>query len=156
VSIGLLAYLQGACSTVVSTAGRGQLKCDGTRAGTRFRISAKRTSPFKSAGALVQSTTGSRGVRISDSNAGSVKSTGYPLHSPVPLHFSSRASPCAITFQLDSKIAGSENKITKFQFRTNSDFFYTLYNHQHCNDTSAPRHRAINPQNSVAEVIFLC
>jgi hypothetical protein len=44
---------------------------------------------FKSAGASVQSTTGSRGVRISDSNAGytmfrgSVKSTGYPLHSPV-------------------------------------------------------------------------
>ena len=27
-----------------------QLKCDGTRAETRFRISAKRTSPFKSAG----------------------------------------------------------------------------------------------------------
>ena len=37
----------------------------------------------------VQSTTGSRGVRISGSNAGytmfrgSVKGTGYPLHSPV-------------------------------------------------------------------------
>jgi len=29
---------------------RGQLKCDGTRAETRFRPSAKRTSPFKSAG----------------------------------------------------------------------------------------------------------
>jgi hypothetical protein len=65
------------------------LKCDGTRAETRFRLSAKRTSPFNSAGASVQSTTGSRGVRISGSNAGytmfrgSVKSTGYPLHSPV-------------------------------------------------------------------------
>ena len=47
--------------------GRGQLKCDGTRAETRFRLSAKRTSPFKSAGASVQSTTGSRGVRISGS-----------------------------------------------------------------------------------------
>jgi len=40
-------------------------------------------------GASVQSTTGSRGVRISGSNAGytmfrgNVKSTGYPLHSPV-------------------------------------------------------------------------
>jgi len=40
-------------------------------------------------GVSVQSTTGSRGVRISGSNAGctmfrgSVKSTGYPLHSPV-------------------------------------------------------------------------
>jgi len=29
---------------------RGQLKCDGTRAETRFRLSAKRTSPLKSAG----------------------------------------------------------------------------------------------------------
>ena len=68
---------------------RGQLKCDGTRAETRFRLSAKWTSPFKSAGASVQSTTGSRVVRISVSNAGytifrgSVKGTGYPLHSPV-------------------------------------------------------------------------
>ena len=66
-----------------------RLKCDGTRAETRFRLSAKRTSKFKSAGASVQSTAGSRGVRISGSNAGytmfrgSVKSTGYPLHSPV-------------------------------------------------------------------------
>ena len=50
--------------------GRGQLKCDGTRAETRFRLSAKRTSPFKSAGASVQSTTGSRSLRISGSNAG--------------------------------------------------------------------------------------
>jgi len=68
---------------------RVQLKCDGTRAETRFRLSAKRTSPFKSEGASVQSTTGSRGVGISGTNAGytvfrgSVKSTGYPLHSPV-------------------------------------------------------------------------
>ena len=69
---------------------RDQLKCDGTRAETRFRISAKRTSPFKPArGESVQSTTGSRGMRISGSNAGftmfrgSVKSIGYPFHSPV-------------------------------------------------------------------------
>jgi hypothetical protein len=60
-----------------------------TRAETRFRLSTKRTSPFKSAGASVHSTTGSRGVCISGSNAGytmfrgSVKGTGYPLHSPV-------------------------------------------------------------------------
>ena len=85
------------------------MKCDGTRAETGFRLVAERTSPFKTAGASVQSTTGSRGVRISGSNAGytmfrgSVKGTGYPLHSPVyPLHFSSRASPRAFTFQLDS------------------------------------------------------
>ena len=47
-----------------------RLKCDGTLAETRFRLSTKRTSPFKSAGASVQSTTGSRGVRISCSNSG--------------------------------------------------------------------------------------
>jgi hypothetical protein len=66
-----------------------RLKCGGTRAETRSHLSAKRTSPFKSAGASVQSTTGSRGVRISGNNAGytmfrgGVKGTGYPLHSPV-------------------------------------------------------------------------
>jgi len=72
--------------------GRLRLKCDGTRAETRFRVAAKRTSPFKSAGASFQSTAGSRGARISGSNGsnavytmfrGSVKGTGYPLHSPV-------------------------------------------------------------------------
>jgi len=50
-------------------------------------------------GGSVQSTTGSRGVRISGSNAGytmfrgSVKSTGYPLHSPVS---PSLPLPCVI------------------------------------------------------------
>jgi hypothetical protein len=69
--------------------GRGQLKCDGTCAETRFCLSAKQMSPFKSAGASVQSTTGSQGVHISGSNAGysmflrRVKGTGYPCHSPV-------------------------------------------------------------------------
>ena len=43
---------------------------DGTRAETRFRLSPKRTSPFKSVGVSVQSTAGSRVVRISLSNAG--------------------------------------------------------------------------------------
>jgi len=50
----------------------GQLKRDRTRAEIRFRLSAKRTIPFKlgEGGASVQSTTGSRGVRISGTNAG--------------------------------------------------------------------------------------
>ena len=68
----------------------GQLKYDGTRAETRFRLSVKRTSPFKfDRWASVQSTTGSRGVRINGSNAGytmfrgSLNGTGYSLHSPV-------------------------------------------------------------------------
>jgi len=65
------------------------LQCDGTRTETRFHLSPKRWSPFKSVGDSVQSATGSRGVRITGSNAGytifrgSVKSTGYSLHSPV-------------------------------------------------------------------------
>jgi len=71
-----------------SSGSRLRLKCDGTRAKTKFRLSVKQTSPFKSAGASVQSTTGSRGVRISGSNAGyimfrgNVKGAGYTLHSP--------------------------------------------------------------------------
>jgi hypothetical protein len=42
-----------------------QLRLDGTRAETRFRLSVKRTSPCDSAGATVQSTTGNQGVRVS-------------------------------------------------------------------------------------------
>jgi hypothetical protein len=74
-----------------------RLKCDGTRAETRFRLSAKRTSQLNRRGASGQSTTGSRVVRISGSNVGytmfrgSVKGTGYPLHSPVS---PSRPLPC--------------------------------------------------------------
>jgi len=73
----------------VSALSRLRLKCDGTRAETRFHLSTKWMSPFKSAGESVQLTTGSWGVCIRGSNAGytmfwgSVKSTGYPIHSPV-------------------------------------------------------------------------
>ena len=68
---------------------RGQLKRNGTCAETTFSLSAKRTNPFQLAGASVQSTTGSRGVHTSGSNAGytmfrgSVKGTGCPVLSPV-------------------------------------------------------------------------
>ena len=54
-----------------------------------YFVSAKWTIPFKSAGASVQSTTGSQGVHIRGSNAGytmfwgSVKGTGCPLHSTI-------------------------------------------------------------------------
>jgi len=90
---------------------RGHLKCDGTPAESRFRLSAKRASSFKSAEASVQSTTGSRGVRISGSNAGytmfrgSVKGTGYPLHSPVS---PSLPLPCVTVYHHIS--AGVYNK----------------------------------------------
>ena len=77
------------CCGIYNNHCRLRLKCDGTRAETRFRLSAEQTSPFKSAGESFQSTTGSRCVRITGSNAGytmfrgSVKGTGYPIHSPV-------------------------------------------------------------------------
>ena len=71
-------------------------------------LSAKRTSPFKPVVESVQSTTGSRGVHISGSNAGyimflgSVKGTGYPPNSPVSPSLPLPTSPCAITFHLES------------------------------------------------------
>ena len=76
---------------------REQLKCDDKRTDTGFSLSVKRKSLFKTTRASVQSTTGSRGVRISGSNAGytmfrgSVKTTDYPHHSPVSF---SLALPC--------------------------------------------------------------
>jgi len=70
--------------------GRLRLKCEGTHADIRSRLSAKRTSPFKSAGGRQFSRLLAAEVcAISGSNAGytmfrrSVKFTGYPLHSPV-------------------------------------------------------------------------
>ena len=86
---------------------------DGTRAETRFRLSPKRTSPFKSVGASVQSTAGSQGVRISLSNGGYTTFGGgvrvLATHSicQFPLHFPSRASPCATRFR-----TSSTNKMT--------------------------------------------
>jgi hypothetical protein len=69
-----------------------RFKCDGTCRETRFRLSTKRTSPFQSAGASVQSTTGRRAVRISMQGlycsckpvfCSHVTLTGYPLPSLV-------------------------------------------------------------------------
>ena len=74
-------------------------KRDGTRAETRFGHSAKRTSPFKSAGVSVQSTAGSRGVRISGQQLYrpcsdiQCKAAGYPLHS----HLSPSLPPQCVT-----------------------------------------------------------
>ena len=78
---------------------------DGTRAETTFRLSPRRTSPFKSAWESVQSTAGSRGVRVSVSNAGYTMFRGrmrvlatHSIHQ-FPLQFPSRSSPCATTFR---------------------------------------------------------
>ena len=56
---------------------RARLKRDGTRAETRFGLTAKRTSPLKSAGGSLQSTTGSRGVRIRGSNGSNAGHTMF-------------------------------------------------------------------------------
>jgi hypothetical protein len=92
----------------VTSVGRDQLKCDGTHAETRFRLSAKRTSPFKSAGRQFSQLLTAEvclSAFIVGSNAGytmfrgSEKGTGYALHFPVsPSLPLSCVSPCAITF----------------------------------------------------------
>jgi len=70
---------------------RRSLKRESTHAENRFRLSGKRTSPFKSVGVGRQFSRllAAEVCGISGSNAGyimfrgSVKGTGYPLHSPV-------------------------------------------------------------------------
>jgi hypothetical protein len=89
-----------------------------------FSLSAKRTSPFKSPGASVQSTTGNGGVRISGSNAGntmfrgSVKSTGYPLHLPVfpslPLQCVTVCHHISTGVYLKTALASSDTSKRKF------------------------------------------
>ena len=100
----------GVLKTVTAASGTGhntgiaRSKRDGTRAETRFGLSAKRTSPFKSAGVSVQSATGSRGERIGGQQLYrpcsdvQCKTTGYPLHSHLSPSFPLPASPCAIRF----------------------------------------------------------
>jgi hypothetical protein len=85
-------------------------------------------------GASVLSTTDSRGVRISGSNAGytmlrgSVKSTGYPLHpARFPLHFPNRTSQCVITFQLDYNTDSYGTKLDIMQKQISSLFYQARY-----------------------------
>ena len=77
-------------------------------------------------GASVQSTAGSRGVRISGSNGGytmfrgSVKSTGYPLHSPVS---PSLPLPCVTVCHQVSNALYQPLLLIIFMFR-NKNFVY--------------------------------
>jgi len=64
----VLAFLE--CGSGENDCSRVKTECDGTRAETRFGLPAKWTSQFISAGVSVQSAAGSRGERISGSNAG--------------------------------------------------------------------------------------
>jgi hypothetical protein len=100
---GILGYQQCCREAVLSLQGvpvRLRVKWDDTRAETRFRLPAKRTSPFKSAGWSVQSTTGRRAVHISLQGlycswkpvfCSHMTLIGYPLHSLVA---SSLLHPC--------------------------------------------------------------
>jgi hypothetical protein len=85
-------------------------KCNGTRTETRFRLSAKRTSPFKSAGVqfsrLLAAKVCTSAVVMRDTLFSEVLWRVLATHSirQFPLHFPFRASPCALTFHLDSTI----------------------------------------------------
>ena len=114
----------------------------------QFRFPAKRTSPFKSMGASVQSTIGSRGVHISssnDSNAGytmfrgSVKGTGYQLHSPVsPSH----PLPCVTVchnMSTGSYVYWTVHHLGSWIKRGQLDatwFIISLFNAQHVSDVN--------------------
>ena len=109
---------------------------DGTRAEIRFRLSSKRTSPFKLVGASVQSTAGCQGVHINLSNAGyTMFGDGLRVlatHSILQfhLHFPSRASPCAT------------------RFRTSSNAGYTMFRGS-VKSTDYPLHSPFSPSLSL-------
>jgi len=108
-------------------------RCDGTRAETRFRLSRKRTCPFKSAGgASVQSTAGSRDVCISSSNAGYITFRGgvYWLSTPfVSLPFTSptvrhRMTSCftCLRFNWTLRFSRCVVHVLKFVVLMNNEF----------------------------------
>jgi len=101
-----LSYLE---KTIYHQHCRLPLKCDGTCAETRFRLSAKRTSPFKSAwerqfSRLLAAEVCASAVLMLDTPCSEVVWRVLATHfiRQFPFHFPSRASPCAITFHLDS------------------------------------------------------
>jgi hypothetical protein len=95
--------------TQYSLEGIGQLKCDSTRAESRFRLSAKRASTFKSAwgrqfSRLLAAEVCASAVVMLDTPCSEVvwRALATNCIRQFPLYFLSRVSPCAITFQLDS------------------------------------------------------
>ena len=118
----------GVSGAVLETAGCiARAERNGTRAETRFRLSPKRTSPFKSVGASVQSTAGSRGLRISLNNVGYTTFGGgvrvLATHSirQFPLLFPSHASPCATRFRTSctkdnlTAVGSSDERLINFK-----------------------------------------
>ena len=105
---------------------RGQLKCDGTRAETRCRLSAKRTSPFKSAGGrqfsrlLAAELCASAVVRL-DTPCSEVVWRVVTTHCirQFPLHFSSRRPSHFIwTLQRNSTIIRSQKVFPWIEIHT--------------------------------------
>jgi len=94
---------------------RGQLKYDDTRAETRFRLSAKRTSPLNWRGRqfrqLLAAEVCASAVVMLDKQCSEVVWRVLATLSIrlFPLHFPSRASPCAIIFQLESTTQTNKN-----------------------------------------------
>ena len=83
---------------------RDQLKCDGTVQKPEFRLSAKRTSPFKSAegrqfSRLLAAEVCASALVMLDTPCSEVVRRVLATHSirQFPLHFPSLASPCAIS-----------------------------------------------------------
>jgi len=104
-------------SSFDNSGGRLRLKCDGTRAETRYHLSAKRTSWFKNQRGhqfswLLAAEVCASVVVMLDTPCSKVVWRVLATHSihQFPLHFPSRASPCAITFQLDSTTIWQERK----------------------------------------------
>ena len=117
---------------------RARLKCDGTRAETKFGLSAKRTSPFKSAGGgqfirLLAAEVCASALVMLDTPCSEVVWRVLATHSirQFPLHFPSSASPCAITFQLDSTVlwrreGEKEREIERERERQNLRTYHAL------------------------------
>ena len=104
------------------------LKSDGTRAKTRFRLSPKRTSPFKSAGRhfspLLAAEVCVSAVVMLDTPCSEVVWRVLATHSirQFPLHFPSRASRCAIRFQPQSTTpANSKSHLVLWQSDMNGN-----------------------------------
>ena len=113
------------------------LKYDGIRSETRFRLSAKRTSPFKSAG--VSSSVDYWHPRCVYQLLLLAVMLGTPCSEVVwrvlathsigrfPLHFPCRASPCAMIFQLESTYRHCRylKKFPKLNNSTHNNSFLT-------------------------------
>ena len=97
-----------------------RLKCDGTRAEKpHFFFANKRTSPLKSAwgrqyGRLLADEVCASAVVMLDTPCSEVVWSALATHSirQFPLQFPSRASPCTITFQLESNFFLESNDVS--------------------------------------------